>query len=151
MSPDKDSHDIVKGEDEMSKYLKLNHEGKIQINDTMELDENIDLISYTKKNISNEDEISSFTNINVAIASSITAYARIMMSEIKTEYSNNIYYSDTDSIDLDIKLPEKYLTKNLGDYKLEKTFKEVVYVKNRQELLLINNSFEPKFFRGKKV
>jgi hypothetical protein len=50
------------------------------------------------------------------------------MSKIKTEYSNNIYYSDTDSIDLDIKLPDKYISENLGDYKLENTFKEVVYV-----------------------
>jgi hypothetical protein len=127
MSPDKESHEIIKGEHEMGKYIKLNNDGKINIKDTLELDENIELISYTK-NLSNEDELSTFSNINVAIASSITAYARIVMSEIKTEYSNNIYYSDTDSIDLDIKLPKKYISADLGDYKLENIFKEVVYI-----------------------
>jgi hypothetical protein len=127
MSPDKETHEIVKGEDDMGKYIKLNNDGKIKIKDSLELDENIELVSYTK-NLSNEEELSTFSNINVAIASSITAYARIIMSKIKTEYSNNIYYSDTDSIDLDIKLPDKYLSDNLGDYKLENIFKEVVYI-----------------------
>jgi hypothetical protein len=34
----------------------------------------------------------------------------------------------TISIDLDIKLPEKYISENLGDYKLENIFKKVVYI-----------------------
>jgi hypothetical protein len=40
----------------------------------------------------------------------------------------DICISDTDSIDLDIKLPEKYISENLGDYKLENIFKKVVYI-----------------------
>jgi hypothetical protein len=127
MNPDKETHEIVKGESEMGKFIKLNNEGKISIKDSLELDEDIELVSYTK-NLSDDEELSTISNINVAISSSITAYARIVMSKIKTEYSNNIYYSDTDSIDLDIKLPDKYISENLGDYKLENTFKEVVYV-----------------------
>lgn len=48
--------------------------------------------------------------IYVAIAFSITAYSRIVMSNIKIEYIDNLYYSDTDSLDLDVKLDDKYVS-----------------------------------------
>jgi hypothetical protein len=44
---------------------------------------------------SNESRIS-----NIAIASAITAYARIYMHQFKMEYSNELLYSDTDSLAL---------------------------------------------------
>jgi hypothetical protein len=128
MSPDKENSKIVKGQEEISAYLKRNNEGIISIKDSIQLDKegDIELISYTKLNIN--DESSTLDNINVAIASSITSYARIKMSEIKSKYYNNIYYSDTDSIDLDIELPEKYISNKLGDYKFEQKFKDVIYI-----------------------
>ena len=123
MSPDKEYHEIIKGSYEIGKFIT---NSKLTIKDSIELDNNIELISYIKKNENEEDF--TFNNINVSIASSITSYARIKMSEIKLNYSNNIYYSDTDSIDLDIKLPDKYISSNLGDYKHEKNFKKIVYI-----------------------
>jgi len=82
-------------------------------------------VSFSKNN---DEEYSRFNNINVAVASSITSYARIKMSDIKTKYINNIYYSDTDSLDLDIELPDKYISNNLGDFKLEAKFKNIIYI-----------------------
>jgi hypothetical protein len=128
MSPDKEINEIAKGQVEISNYLKKNNEGLITIKDSIQLDNegDLELISFSKSNLN--EESNSFDNINVAIASSITSYARIKMSEIKSKYSNNIYYSDTDSIDLDIELPEKYISEKLGDYKYEDKFKDVVYI-----------------------
>jgi hypothetical protein len=123
MSPDKENHEIVKGEYEIGKFISNQ---KINVQDSIELANNVELISFSKEK--QDEEISTFENINVAIASSITSYARIKMAEIKTNYSNNIYYTDTDSIDLDLKLPKKYISDNLGDYKFEKEFKKVVYI-----------------------
>lgn len=123
MTPDKECHEVIKGSYEIGKFIT---NSKITVKDSLELDNNIELISYVK-NIEDEEN-STFGNINVSIASSITSYARIKMSEIKSNYANNIYYSDTDSIDLDIKLPDKYISNNLGDYKHEKTFKNIVYI-----------------------
>jgi hypothetical protein len=127
MNPDKENHEIVKGQDEISKYIKLNNDRKIEIKDFTSLDKDIELISFTK-NKDYEEELSSTNNISVSISSSITAYARIKMSEMKSIYNKNIYYTDTDSIDLDIMLPDKYVSNSLGDYKLENKFLNVVYI-----------------------
>lgn len=105
--------------------IKMYKDEGIIIKDSIEIDENIELISYDK--IEN-NEITPLTNVNVAIASSITAYSRITMSNLKIKYSQNIYYTDTDSIDLDIKLPDNYVSNKLGDFKLEMFFKKVVYL-----------------------
>lgn len=67
-------------------------------------------------------------NICVAIASSITSYSIIKMSEIKIRYSGNIYYSDTDSIDIDVNLPYNLISENLWDFKFENKFKKALYL-----------------------
>ena len=48
----------------------------------------------------------------------------------------SIYYSDTDSVDLDKPLPDKYVGVDLGQFKLEHIFDEAVFL-------------SPKFYRGK--
>ena len=50
------------------------------------------------------------------------------MAKFKQLYKNNLYYSDTDSLDLDIDLDPKYIRLGLGMMKCEKLFKEVVYL-----------------------
>jgi hypothetical protein len=67
-------------------------------------------------------------DVNIAIASSITAYARIFMSNIKNVGASGpsnikIYYSDTDSIVIDSELPEQLVGKALGQVKLEHIIK----------------------------
>ena len=58
-------------------------------------------------------------DINVAIASAITAYARIHMSQFKNNPNFNLYYSDTDSIVIDTQLSDDMVGKELGQMKLE--------------------------------
>lgn len=138
MSPDKETNIIVKGNSEIDKYIKLNNDKRISIKDVLKLDEDVELISYT--NYKEDEEHSTFDNISVSIASSITSYARIKMAEIKIKYSNNIYYSDTDSIDLDITLPDKYISNKLGDFKFEHEFKKIVYIAPKVYATIIERS-----------
>jgi hypothetical protein len=121
MSPYKENHKILRGEEAISNFYNDN---SLIISDSLELSPEVELVSYITKT----DEDDSLENINVSIASSITSYARIHMSELKLKYSDNLYYSDTDSIDLDVKLEDKYISNNLGDFKHEETFNSVVYI-----------------------
>ena len=70
-------------------------------------------------------------NISVAIASAITAYSRIYMSQFKNNPKIILYYSDTDSIYVDEKseIPE-YLINNtvLGKLKLENICKKAIFL-----------------------
>jgi hypothetical protein len=47
-------------------------------------------------------------NVNVGIASAITALARIHMSKFKNNSNFNLYYTDTDSIFIDLS-PEQLM------------------------------------------
>jgi hypothetical protein len=68
-------------------------------------------------------------NTNIAIASAITAYARIHMSQFKNNDNFNLYYSDTDSIYTDKALPE-FLVNNkiLGMMKLEHIINKAIFL-----------------------
>jgi hypothetical protein len=67
-------------------------------------------------------------NISVSIAAAITAYSRIHMSQFKNNPDFKLYYSDTDSIDIDKPLNEKFIGKYLGQMKLENIFTKIVYL-----------------------
>jgi hypothetical protein len=54
------------------------------------------------------------TRPNVAIASAVTAYARVMMMEIKAQLGDSLFYSDTDSVITNKKLPDTLISKELG-------------------------------------
>jgi hypothetical protein len=75
-----------------------------------------------------EDEESNH-NINVGIASAITAYSRILMSIFKNNPKINLYYSDTDSISTDSDLDEGFISnKVLGKLKLEHICKKAIFL-----------------------
>ena len=75
----------------------------------------IDLEDYILVEIKNSDNIiedeNSTHNINVGIASAITAYSRILMSQFKNNPKINLYYTDTDSIYTDSELEESLIDK----------------------------------------
>ena len=50
------------------------------------------------------------------------------MSYFKNMENFNLYYSDTDSVDLDKPLPDKYVGEDLGQFKLEHIFDEAVFL-----------------------
>lgn len=60
-----------------------------------------------------------FIKSNVAIASAITAYARIQMMKFKTITGMAIYYTDTDSIFTNMELPAIYVGDDIGQMKDE--------------------------------
>ena len=84
------------------------------------------LISYGEKDNTIEKDKS--MNISVVIASAVTAYSRIHMSNFKNLDNITLYYIDTDSVDFDKPLSEDLIGKQLGKLKLENVFKEVVYL-----------------------
>jgi DNA polymerase elongation subunit (family B) len=59
-------------------------------------------------------------NVSIGIASAITSYARIHMSQFKNNPDYNLYYTDTDSIYIDKPLNDSLVNnKILGKMKLE--------------------------------
>lgn len=68
-------------------------------------------------------------NVSIAIASAITAYARIHMSQFKNNSDYNLYYTDTDSIYIDKPLPVDLVNdKILGKMKLENILKKAIFL-----------------------
>lgn len=68
-------------------------------------------------------------NVSIAIASAITAYARIYMSQFKNNSEFNLYYSDTDSIYIDKPLSKELVnSKVLGLMKLENTLNKAIFL-----------------------
>nr|QGP74778.1 hypothetical protein [Russula griseocarnosa] len=92
-----------------------------------------------KSNIENESNANH--NINIAIASSITAYSRIHMSQFKNNPDINLYYSDTDSIYTDSEIEDSFINnKVLGKLKLENICKRAVFLAAKLYCLEFENS-----------
>jgi hypothetical protein len=73
--------------------------------------------------VSINEDFTNDININVAIASAVTANARIHMSQFKNnpELTGKLYYTDTDSAVIEKQLPESMVnSRTLGKIKLEK-------------------------------
>lgn len=67
-------------------------------------------------------------DINIAIASAITAGARVEMSFFKNNPNFKLYYSDTDSAVIDAPLPDFMVGNGLGQMKLEHTINKAIFL-----------------------
>ena len=76
MYPFKDSH-IIMDNDNLYKILE-----NFEIKSALDLKNDKQLISY-KANTEEDEELTMVPNINVSIAAAITAYARILKSQLK--------------------------------------------------------------------
>lgn len=123
MSPIMEKHIIVKEED----TIKLHN--KHTISKVIPLLNGKELISFFD-NLNNniEETFIPNKNISIVVSSIVTASARIYMSKFKKFSHLNIYYTDTDSIDVDQELDPKYVGEELGQMKLEHTFKEAIFL-----------------------
>jgi hypothetical protein len=67
-----------------------------------------------------EEQIDETTqNVSIGIASTITAHARIYMSQFKNNLEINLYYSDTDSVYTDSELDASFISNTIfGKLKL---------------------------------
>jgi hypothetical protein len=90
-------------------------ENNTNISEVLDLENSKSLITVLDENkLEDSNHDTSSGNISIGIASAVTSYARIYMSEIKMKYKDHFYYSDTDSAFLDCELDSKYLGSGLG-------------------------------------
>ena len=96
------------------------------IEDWIDIDKDNILLTYRSKN---EDGVLDIEYSNsIAIASAVTAYARVFMSKFKNNSSFILLYTDTDSIFIEGILPEDMIGPLLGQFKLENIFQEIVFL-----------------------
>lgn len=109
-------------------YSKFELNKNIEIKDVIEIGDKT-LIQYHLDNLNTLlDNGTETHNVNIAIASAITSYARIHMSQFKNNPNYNLYYSDTDSIIIDRELPKDLVNINLGFMKLENKIKKGIFL-----------------------
>jgi hypothetical protein len=120
---------VILNNEELDQLFKDNP--NVKIKNLVDLEEGKTLLQISNNN--NPDLSSG--DVNIAIASFITANARIYMSHFLADpakYFNLpglvIYYTDTDSIFTNMPLPEQFVGKELGKFKLEYVFEEAVFL-----------------------
>jgi len=98
-------------------------------------------------NIENESDLltehDKFNDVSVAISSAVTSYARIFMNRIKLdilEKGGRLYYTDTDSIVTDIKLDNKLVGNDIGQFKLVHEINEAYFISNKSYALKTTNN-----------
>jgi len=130
---------------------------KYKINSYIELSDNKYMVSYipkldhnviTSHNLSitklvskyGDKESTSHSSTSVAMSAAVNSYARIHISKIKLLILNSggkIYYSDTDSIVTDLKLPDTMVHKNeLGKLKLEHEISKSIFISGKSYALI---------------
>ena len=67
-------------------------------------------------------------DISIPIASAVTAYSRIYMSDFLSDTNLDVLYTDTDSIYTTTPLADNLINNELGGWKLEETFSEAVFL-----------------------
>lgn len=94
---------------------------------------NLDFLKVVNKYKNNEFQ--PMDTASVVISAAITAYARIHISKLKLDILNRggeLYYSDTDSIVTNIRLPESLVSPSeLGLLKLVHELKEGIFISNK--------------------
>lgn len=94
---------------------------------------NLDIVKLTNKYKDHKNSI--FDATFVPISAAITAYCRIHISKIKLLIENirdKVYYSDTDNIVTDIKLPKFMISpKDLGKLKLEHKIDKGIFINGK--------------------
>lgn len=123
MNPETEQHRIITNAEGLELYSKFDITNILDLKNGKELVSFFNLPSELNDN-SNYD----IKNVSVVVSSIVTASARIYMSRFKTDNSINIYYSDTDSIDIDQKLDVNLIGEEIGQMKLEHIFKDAVFL-----------------------
>ena len=97
-----------------------------------------EFMSMTQSN-SNKDKF--HTKYMSHIASAITAYARIYMHNFINDSSLNVYYTDTDSIVSEKKLPSHLVSDiEIGKFKLVYSIEEAYFLSPKQYAIKINSN-----------
>lgn len=122
MNPEIENHKIVNSQQALSIYAKYRVQNSINLQNGKEL-----ISFFDDFNTSDFKKVN--LNISIPISLVVTASARIHMSQFKNLKDTNLYYTDTDSIDIDRPLSDSFVSDTeLGKMKLEHEFKEVVFL-----------------------
>ena len=103
----------------------------IELSNPLQIEEDLFLVSFLDLKKYENVEIDFFHeyNISVSIASAISSYARIHMSQFKNNKKYKIFYSDNDSIYINKKLSKLFVSSTeLGKLKLENIFTESTFL-----------------------
>ena len=99
--------------------VSQNHE----VLDFLDLEENGLFVIYNDDTLLDKDH-----KVSIGIASAVTAYARIYMTQFKNNSNYKLYYTDTDSLFIRGELSKDLIGNELGQFKLEYVFKEAVFL-----------------------
>lgn len=124
MSNDLPNHLIVNNY-EIDKIILDN---KLIITEIIDLNNGKSLLTLKFASRDLESSTDRDPDISIPIAASVSAYARIHMTQFLANTDLNIYYMDTDSIYIDSSLPDIYIGKELGKMKLEYIFNEAIFI-----------------------
>lgn len=142
-----------------------------EVHSIKELDENYFIISYNSeisKSVSERSGLDrikllekkkgkdyehnlKIEDVSITTAAAITSYARIYINKLKNWILLNqgeIYYSDTDSIVTNLKLPDNLVNNKLGGLKLEYKIKESFFISSKTYYLELENGEEIKKCKG---
>jgi hypothetical protein len=112
-------------------YNKFEDKYKDSIVDIIKLDDNY-LVQVKNPQVDLDtmlDNGSEIHNINISVASAITAYSRIHMSQFKNNDNYNLYYTDTDSAYIDKELDPSLVSNTiLGFMKLERVCNKAIFI-----------------------
>ena len=115
------------GMERLHDHIKLYAE---TIQDYIKIDNHFLIVRNTRLSYKYDEELDMYhgLDVNIAIASAITAGARIHMSYFKNNPDFNLYYSDTDSAVIDKELPAYMVGSVLGQMKLEHIIGKAVFL-----------------------
>ena len=120
---------------EMSKHIIIpnnninnfiNIQNRIIIQEVIDLNNGKSLLTILDTNDNQETLIDK--DISIGIAAATTSYSRIALSSYLSNRNLDILYMDTDSLYITSKLPDKVISKKLGDWKLEHVFTKSVFI-----------------------
>jgi len=119
----------INNEEDKKAFEKLIDLWGNSIQDWILLENHFIVIRDKKLDLRSDSEDNTYfgSDINIAIASAITSYARSFMSFFKNNPNFHLYYSDTDSIIIDTELPIELVGNGLGQLKLVHTIKKAIF------------------------
>ena len=120
----------VSTEDALDSFYKMLLDIGESIHDYIKIDDNYVIIKDALIDLKYDSDQDMYhgQDVNIAIASAITAGARKYMSIFKNSTIFRLFYSDTDSVVIDKILPENVVGGALGQLKLEHTIEKAVFL-----------------------
>lgn len=114
------------------------------VQDWFETDKHLFVVRDSIVNLKHDEEENYYhgLDVNIAIASAVTSYARVHMSVFKNNPLFTLYYSDTDSIFVDRPLPEEFVGSFLGQMKLEYVINKAVFLAPKVYALITDEGKE---------